>query len=422
MSLLIIQLPARARLRTEAEQEAAEVSPAAAGPREFGYVLSNDGVSVVRHGHCTAPMLPRAETVVAVMPAQDLSWHRVTLPKAPAGRLRAALAGLLEEALLDDPDDLHLAVAPLAKAGQPTWVAACDHTWLTGLMMSLEKAKVRIDRVVPAVWPDEPASGYFQERETWVEGAETPGEMALTWSSPDGVATWPVEGSMARALLPDPLPDDARWFATPAVASPAERWLGRPVIVQTPAEHLLQAARSLWNLLQFELTPRSKGLHALSDQWRRVMSPQWRPVRAGLMALVVVQVLGLNLWAWHQQRDVQRKRAEMVQLLKQAHPQVQVVLDAPVQMQKETELLRAAAGQPGGNDLEALMGAVATAWPADQPAASLQYDGSSLTLAAPPGWGPTELEALRERLGAAGVQLDLDPGAARMTVRRAPRA
>lgn len=141
MSLLIIQLPARARLRTEAEQEAAEVSPAAAGPREFGYVLSNDGVSVVRHGHCTAPMLPRAETVVAVMPAQDLSWHRVTLPKAPAGRLRAALAGLLEEALLDDPDDLHLAVAPLAKAGQPTWVAACDHTWLTGLMMSLEKAR-----------------------------------------------------------------------------------------------------------------------------------------------------------------------------------------------------------------------------------------------------------------------------------------
>ena len=106
MSLLIIQLPARARLRTEAEQEAAEVSPAAAGPREFGYVLSNDGVSVVRHGHCTAPMLPRAETVVAVMPAQDLSWHRVTLPKAPAGRLRerAVVAHVAAQACERDED------------------------------------------------------------------------------------------------------------------------------------------------------------------------------------------------------------------------------------------------------------------------------------------------------------------------------
>lgn len=421
MSLLIIQLPARARLRTEAEQEAAGAASASTGPREFGYVLSQDGVSVVRHGHCVAPMLPKADTVVAVMPAQDLSWHRITLPRAPAGRLRAALAGLLEEALLDDPDDLHLAVAPLAKAGQPTWVAACDHTWLTGLMMALEKAKVRVDRVVPAVWPDQPASAYFHEPEAVAGDGEAPGGMALTWSSPDGVATWPAEGSMARALLPDPVPDDARWFATPAVAAPAERWLGRPVIVQTPAEHLLQAARSLWNLLQFELTPRSKGLHALSDQWRRLMSPQWRPVRMGLVTLLVVQVLGLNLWAWHQQRDVQRKRGEMVRLLKQAHPQVQVVLDAPVQMQKETEQLRAAAGQPGDNDLEALMGAVAAAWPAETPVAALQYDGSSLTLSAPAGWGPNELEALRERLGAAGLQLDLDPAAARFTVRRAPR-
>ena len=39
------------------------------------------------------------------------------------------------------------------------------------------------------------------------------------------------------------------------------------------------------------------------------------------------------------------------------------VLDAPLQMQRETEALRAAAGQAGDNDLEALMGAVATAWP-----------------------------------------------------------
>ena len=80
-----------------------------------------------------------------VMAATDLSWHRLTLPKAAAERLRAALAGMLEDALLADTEDLHLAVAPMPKAGQPTWVAACDHTWLTSQLMALEKAKKKME-------------------------------------------------------------------------------------------------------------------------------------------------------------------------------------------------------------------------------------------------------------------------------------
>jgi len=419
MSILIIQLPARARLLADAEKGDAPAS-ASSALREYAYVLSSDGNSVGRQGRCVAPMLPGADTVVAVMAPQDTSWQRVTLPKAPPARLRAALAGMLEEDLLNDPEDLHLALAPQAKAGQPTWVAACDHTWLVSQLMALEKAKVRVERVVPGIWPDEPAAAYFHEApDTGSDDGDSVGGVMLTWSTADGVASWPMGGSLARALLPDPLPPQARFFATPAVASPAERWLGRAVTVQSQSEHLLQAARSLWNVLQFELTPRSKGLHALNDQWRRFLSPQWRPARAGLIALLVAQVLGMNLWAWHQTRQLKARKAEMVMVLKQAHPQVQVVLDAPVQMQKETEALRAAAGQPGDNDLEALMGAVASAWPPEQPSAGLQYDGSSLTLDPPVGWGPEQLDNLRSKLAASGVQVEFVSG--RLNVHRAPR-
>ena len=419
MSILIIQLPTRSR--QVVDPGAVEAAPANSGPKEYSYVLSADGLSVSRQGRCVAAMLPRADSVVAVMPPTDLSWHRVTVPKAPAARLRAALAGMLEEALLDDPEELHLALAPQAKPGQAAWVAACDHTWLTGQLMALEKAKLRIDRVVPSVAPDEPATAYFHEAHANpAEDNESVAAVLLTWSTADGVSTWPIAGSLARSLLPEPLPVQARFFATPPVASPAERWLGRAVTVQTQAEHLLMAARSLWNLLQFELTPSSKGLHALSDQWRRFMSPQWRPVRAGLVALVTVQLLGLNLWAWQQRQQVQDKRAELSRILKQAHPQVSAVLDAPVQMQRETEALRAAAGQAGDNDLEALMGAVATAWPPERPTASIQYDGTSLTLSPPAGWGPDELAQFRARLGAAGIEVE-PLGDGRMNVRRAPR-
>jgi general secretion pathway protein L len=420
MSILIIQLPARSRQSTDAMASETAAAPAVQGPKEYSFVLSADGMSIGRQGRCAAPMLPKADSVVAVMPATDLSWHRLSLPKAPAARLRAALAGMLEEALLTDPEDMHLAVAPGAKAGQPTWVAACDHTWLTSQLMALEKAKVRVERVVPSMAPDEPPTAYFHElQETGGSEGEGNAEVLLTWSTAEGVATWPITGTLSRALLPDPLPVQARFYATPPVASPAERWLGRAVAVQSPADHLLMAARSLWNLLQFELTPSSKGLHVLTDRYRRFMGPQWRPARMGLASLIAVQVLGLNLWAWHEQHEIKVKKEAMVQLLRKAHPQVQSVLDAPTQMRTETESLRAMAGQPGGNDLEALMSALATAWPPMQPTPGLQYDGSSLSVMPPPSWGPSDMEQLRGKLGPAGFQVETSDG--RVTLRRAPR-
>ena len=182
-----------------------------------------------------------------------------------------------------------------------------------------------------------------------------------------------------------------------------------------------QLLRDCFHADKFELAPRSKGAHALSDQWRRFMSPTWRPVRLGLGALVMVQVLGLNLWAWHQQHTLKSRQAQRVQLLQQAHPQVRVVLDAPVQMQRETDTLRAQAGEPGGNDLESLMALVATAWPREMPSASLRYDGQALSVAPPAGWGPGDIEAFRAQLGAAGAQVDTQADGL-LTVRRGPRS
>lgn len=420
MSFLILQLPARARLSAEAAES--ESGATSSSPREYAYVLSPDGQAVVRQGRCVANMLPRADMVIAVMAPTDVSWHRLALPKAPGGRLRAALAGMLEDALLDEPDNLHYAVDPMGRPGAPSWVAVCDHTWLTSQLMALEKAKIRVQRVVPAVCPDEPATAYFHEA-SWGEDATdaSTNDVLLTWSTADGVATWPIAGSLARALLPDPVPDQIRFFATPPVASPAERWLGRVVTVQTQAEHLILAARSMWNLLQFDLTPQSKGWYALSDQWRRFMGVQWRPVRVGLAALAVAQLVGLNLWAWHQSRTVKQKRTEMVAVLKQTHPQVQAVFDAYMQMQKETDLLRASAGQVGDNDLESLMAAAATVWPPNQPSALIQYDGTALSLAQPPSWSPSDIAQIRERLSASGIQLDAS-GDGRLTLRRAARS
>lgn len=412
MATLVLILPARPRLR------AGGVLPAAGSERSYTYVLSNDGLTANRQGTAAAALLPKAEQVVAVLAASDVSWHRVTCPKAPASRMAAALAGVLEEAMLDDSGQLHLALAPGVKGGETTWVCATDRAWLAGELAALEKAGLRIDRVVPAAWPDEPPSGHFFETYGGDDGTEdATGQLGLTlvWSHAGGVMQWPLKGGLARALLPNPLPDDARFTATPAVASPAERWLGARVRVLSPAEHALQAARSLWNLRQFQLAPKHRGMSALREGWRRFLGSSWRPVRIGLVALVVVQVIGLNLAAWQQRSTLEAKRKAMTALLQATHPQVKAVLDAPVQMQRETDTLRAAAGKPGEADFEAALQAAALGWPAFQPVQTLSYENGRLTLAAP-GWDDGQIAAFRDAVRPAGWQVEATDG--RLTLSR----
>jgi general secretion pathway protein L len=425
MSTLIIQLPAQQRLSSDpaALEAAGGGSSVSSVSREYFYVLTANGQSVARQGVSPANMLPEADTVIAVMAPTDISWHQLVLPKAPAARLRQALGSMLEEHLLEDPEDVHIAVAPGARAGEPTWLAVCKHQTLTAHLMALEKAKVRVGVVVPPVWPDAPATGYFHElHDTHADVTESERgiELMLTWSTTEGVATWPLSGSLSRGLLPEPLPSGTRFFSTPAAAAPAERWLGQVVTTQTQSEHLLQASRSLWNLLQFELTPNSKGLQAATDQWKRFLSPQWRAARIGLAALVATQIVGLNLWAWHQQREVKLKKADMVTVLKAAHPQVQAVLDAPLQMRRETDTLRAQAGQPGESDMDALMQAVAAAWMGDAAVRGMSYDGSALVVILPAEWGPSQADQVRTRLLNAGYTVEQADG--QLTVRHAGRS
>ena len=105
MTLLVILLPPRPHAGPDAGARDAATST-------LVHVLSPDGMALGNTGRSVASALPKADTVVAVLPPTDVAWHRVTLPKAPAARLQQALAGVLEEQLLDEPDQTHLALAP----------------------------------------------------------------------------------------------------------------------------------------------------------------------------------------------------------------------------------------------------------------------------------------------------------------------
>ena len=95
---------------------------------------------------------------------------------------------------------------------------------------------------------------------------------------------------------------------------------------------------------------------------------------------------------------------------------MRAVLDAPLQMQRETERLRTAAGRAGDNDLDALLGAAAGAWPAGLgPAQKLRFASGRLTVAAV-GWAEPQLTQFRDRLRGAGYAAEMTEG--RVTISR----
>jgi general secretion pathway protein L len=412
MSVLIIQIPPRRRLGTR-DAGGEDAGSAGSNARtEYAWVRTNEGISINSKGRAVAALLPQADAAVAVLGDTDVSWQRVVVPKAPASRLRAALAGVIEEALLDEPEALHLALEPEATAGAPAWVAVTDRAWLDNEIQTIERGGTLIDRIVPTLWPGEVPHGHFFNAAS--EGAAP--QAAIAMADSNGIVCLPLAGTLARAMLPASAAQGVRWSALPAVADAAERWLGAPVSVQSEGERLLQSARSHWNLRQFELTPHRRGTHALRDAAKRFMSPGWRPVRTGLVALALLQLVGLNAWAWSQRKAVESKRQAQVAVLKEAFPEVRAVLDAPVQMARETDALRSAAGQAGDGDLEPMLAAASAAWPDSQgPVQSMRYQTGQLTLATG-GWSDNDVKQFSERLRPGGWGVEQVPG--RVTITR----
>ena len=312
---------------------------------EWAWVQSHDGQNVHAHGHDVAALLPRDDTVVLVLPVRAMSWHRVVVPKIGAARLRQALDGLLEDRLLADPDSLHLALEPGWQAGQPAWLMACDKATLQAVLGALQLAGRPVSRITPDLAPQ---AGHLQH--ALMQG----GQAWLVQTGPLGVLTQPL-GESIRAL---PLPDDTPLLAEPACATLAEAALGRAVSLQTHAQRLLQSVHSGWNAAQFDLrlSANARRGQRLREAWLSLLhAPAWRPTRWGLGVLVASGVIGLNTLAWQEKHSLQAKQQRAKALLTQTFPGVTLVLDAPLQMQRELANLQRASGQLGNGDLERLL-------------------------------------------------------------------
>lgn len=397
MSTLLIQLPAEL----------------ASSATEYLYVASDDGQSVQRSGQASVTLLPamgRANQVSVVIPASRLSWHSVTLPpglnvqsRRQQPRLRAVLEGLLEEKLLDDASDLHLALDSSAAAGQNYWVAACDKQWLHSHLQSLESNGHAANRLVPEQWPSANAQLLL-----WGDSDNA----RLSITGLDGQATLATLPLHADASLLQPLlsrlPAELPVLAEPQLTRAAET-LQHPVSIFTPAQRLLQSASYTGDLAQFDLDlgGGTRARRRLLDAWQSfAKAPQWRAVRWATGIAIVAQVIGLNAWAFQENRSIAQRQQQAKQVLQTTFAHVPVIVDAPVQMQRELDMLRSNSGALSASDLEALLAASASI--SNMPnAKSLQYQDKQLRIAGL-DLSPEALSDAQQSIEAGGYQLQRD--------------
>lgn len=351
-------------------------STASSSTTSYDYSLTADGRTLLDHGSVPPDLLPSAERgseVVAVVSAGQLSWHSVELPRgigAGSPRLRAVLENLLEERLLDDPGQLHLALAPGTASSGPVWVAVCDRAWLRSHLQALEAAHCPVTRIVPEF---EPETGPLQLH---VIGEPDLPQLLATGEALGSVMRLPLSAA-GLALLPAIADDqDLQVLAEPGVAALAEQLLQRKVSLLTRPQRWLDAAGSSWDLAQFDLASSSrsrtfKRLSGIGREW--LQSPVWRPARWGVVLLLAANLLGLNAWAWKEQSALQSGRAAAQAMLTQTFPQIKVVVDAPLQMEREVAALRQATGASSGRDLETMLAAVGSALPADRAAGAIEF-------------------------------------------------
>lgn len=371
------------------------------------------------------PLILAAETV-ALVPAHALSWHRVQLPpgtldggifkERSAPRLRAVLEGLLEDQLLDDPAQLHFALQPQARTDAPVWVAVCDRAWLREAVESLTRLGRPPQRLVPEWTPDSPTD------QLWITGTEDAPQ--AVWTDAQGLHRVPLpQNADAGTAGWAQVRDSYALWAEPAVAALAEKTLNKQPHVQSHAERWERAAQSAWSLAQFDLARRNP----LMERIRRAVlsflkTDQWKPARWALVAIALVQIVGLNAYAWHTNNQLQAQRDRIRDTLVTTFPQVKVVVDAPIQMERELALLRQTRGAASSKDLESMLAALGTANPGLLPAGapgSVEYvngemrvGGLTLTV--------EQSTALDQHLRASGLSAQADGAAVLVRTRGTP--
>ena len=338
---------------------------------------------------------------VAVIPWQRMAWHTVLVPPKVGKRWALVLQGLLEERLLQDPREVHIVPAdPMGawrQQGGDCLVAVCDKAWLREVMAPWQAAGLKVSRIVPEMAPTKDVRLHLVVMDGRAQALLT-----------DAKHVWRLPSERRHAVVAFENPPIE---CEPSVTDEAYRWSEATPQIQTLAQRLANAVDSSWQLAQGEWaqSPSQRLWRGLQHTWRALRyDASWSAARWGLLACLVVQLVGLNAWAWREKIHQQRHQTELKALLLKTFPHISAVVNAPLQMRKEVDRLASQKAVSKASDMDSMMQALAKHWPHGLPLSSVHYQLGELRVSPMPEAAQAELSQVS--WGAMGYQWRIENG------------
>jgi general secretion pathway protein L len=378
------------------------------------FALVAHGDAIEREG--TVPVsdlaesVARAQRVVLILAASDVTLLRVQVPPLSASRLKAALPNLVEDQLMTDPDECVL-VAGESVQGLRT-IAVINRGWLEILAKTFQTFGARNVVAVPAQLCLLHQAGSAAAAVA-AQGTEI--DLTVRLSEQDGI------GLPIVPEQPESAPRDVVQTLCAVVPT-------APINLYVPQAVVPDYQDAVNALLALE-----QRITVYADNWTRWIGGarqaapdmltglgaaarpkiDWRPWRWSIAlaaAVLVIDIAGLNIDWWRMKREADSLRATLLQTYKSAYPNETVIVDPMAQMRQKIAAARHAAGQLAPDDFSALAAHFGEAWERVGQGrklpgiARLEYRDRSLVVRLKPG-GSMPVEPMRAALAARNLSL-----------------
>ena len=386
MSTLYIRLPSKA---------AADQSPHwIALPCPFAQA---QGETITREGLLPladlADAVGKAQRVVLLLAASDVTLLRAQVPPLSPARLKIALPNLLEDQLMSDPEESVFVAGPLNQ-GLRT-VAVANRGWMDILWRTFSTYGARQLVAVPSQLCLPFESGVVTAAASCVDHDV---DLAIRLAAEEGIGL-PIFPQTAEQEAGDVV----QTLAAIVPSAPITLYVAQgkvpayqeAVALQLPLEQRITVYADNWSRWLGGAARASIDVLSGLGGGSGSAELNWRPWRwpLALLGLVLlVNIIGLNLEYWRKQREAETLRTLMVQTYKLAYPRETVIVDPVAQMRQKIVIAQRQSGQPASDDFVVLAANFGAAWdavsggkPAATTVAGIDYRERSLFVKIKPG-------------------------------------
>ncbi len=389
--------------------------------------------------------IAKAQRIVLLLAASDVTILRLQVPPLSPARLKAALPNLVEDRLIADPSDCVVVAGGLSRvsgnAGGLRTIAVAQRAWLEILARTLISFGARHIAALPAQLclphqSDQPGSvaasiNDLTDANHAGNGGNAVIDITLRLSEQDGIG-------LAIAHEMDEPAANVAMRTLCAVVPEA------PITLYVPQSSVLAYQEAVNDTVARNKVAQNKDaqikrISVSADNWSRWIAganittldlmaglgigtgPKldwraWRWPLALVAAILIVNVAALNVDWWHLKNEADALRASMTRIYKSAYPKESVIIDPVAQMQQKIAIARHNSGLPAPDDFTAIAAALGDAWPGVVAAAgkttaiaALEYHDHSLIVRLKPG-SDAPTRQMKAALAKHDLLLDLAPG------------